>query len=85
MGPHIKIGYTANIRSRMGQYVTGKLLAVEPGGATLETQRHRQFAGSRSAGREWFAPTPELMELIAAIRATHRIPESVPKRFLKTA
>lgn len=67
VGDHIKIGHTTNLRQRMNSYRTGTLLAVEAGDLRLEARRHRQFAGSLAAGREWFTPTPDLMQHIAAI------------------
>lgn len=53
------------------------LLAVEPGDRDLERQRHQQFTGSRTAGREWFRPTPDIFELVAEIVTTY----GDPRRF----
>jgi hypothetical protein len=82
VGEHVKIGYTADIRARMRAYTTGKLLAVEPGGAGVEARRLRQFSASLAAGREWFHRTPALIRLIDHLRDKHRIPDVVPARML---
>lgn len=59
----IKIGYTTDIVQRMRQYPPGSPLAgVHPGTPELEKRLHRQFAGSLAQGREWFNPTPDLLE-----------------------
>lgn len=69
VGDHVKIGYTTNLRNRMQAYPTGRLLATEPGGLTLERQRHEQFAHALDVGREWFTITPDLMGHIKALAA----------------
>lgn len=78
VGERIKVGYSVDVKRRMRAYPPGsQLLAVEPGDRELETQRHRQFAGSRTDGREWFRPTPDLLELVAEIVQTY----GEPRRF----
>lgn len=78
VGERIKVGYSVDVKRRMRAYPPGsELLAVEPGDRDLETQRHRQFAGSLLDGREWFRPTPDLLELVAEIVSVH----GEPKRF----
>lgn len=78
VGERIKVGYSGDVKQRMRKYPPGStLLAVEPGDRDVETQRHRQFAGSRSDGREWFRPTPDLMELIDELVSVH----GDPRRF----
>lgn len=64
IGDHIKIGFTTQLKSRMySLYVEPlDLLATEPGGRTLEADRHRQFAAERvSPQRELFEPSPRLL------------------------
>lgn len=76
VGERIKVGYSVDVKRRMRAYPPGsELLAVEPGDRDLETERHRQFAGSRTDGREWFRPTPDLLELVAEIVATYGAPK----------
>lgn len=78
VGERLKIGYSVDVKQRMRHYPPGsELLAVEPGDRQLETQRHQQFAGSRTDGREWFRPTPDLLELVDEIVSVH----GEPKRF----
>lgn len=66
-GSRIKIGTTTNLVGRLKTIPHDTVLAVEPGGRTLEHQRHREFAAHRITG-EWFAPAPELMSHIATLR-----------------
>lgn len=75
VGERIKIGYSVDVKRRMRAYPPGcQLLAVEPGDRELERQRHQQFAGSRTDGREWFRPTPDLLEMVAEIVSTYGDP-----------
>ncbi len=75
VGERIKIGYSVDVKRRMREYPPGsELLAVEPGDRDLETQRHRQFAGSLLDGREWFRPTPDVLELVDEIVKTYGEP-----------
>jgi hypothetical protein len=75
IGERIKIGYSVDVKRRMRSYPPGsELLAVEPGDRDLETQRHRQFAGSLLDGREWFRPTPDVLELVDEIVKTYGEP-----------
>lgn len=78
VGERIKVGYSVDVKRRMRAYPPGShLLAVEPGDRELECSRHQQFAGSRTDGREWFRPTPDLLELIDELVRTY----GEPKRF----
>jgi hypothetical protein len=78
VGERLKIGYSVDVKRRMRAYPPGSdLLAVEPGDRALETQRHRQFAGSRTDGREWFRPTPDILDLVGEIVGTY----GEPRRF----
>lgn len=75
IGDQLKIGYSTDVRRRMRAYPPeSKLLAIEPGDRGLERQRHQQFAGSLRNGREWFAPTADLLEHIDAVLAEHGEP-----------
>lgn len=70
VGDAIKIGYTSNLSNRLRDYPpNSKLLAYEPGGPSLEGQRHREFAADLTAGREWFRPSDRLLAHIASINA----------------
>lgn len=76
VGERIKVGYSVDVKRRMRAYPPGcELLAVEPGDRDLETQRHQQFAGSLTDGREWFRPTPDLLELVTEIVKTYGEPK----------
>lgn len=64
----IKIGYSSNYLSRMTDYPPdAKLLAVELGGRSLETERLREFQEYRVARREWHSKGSRLMEHIATL------------------
>lgn len=73
----IKIGYTAGgVRHRLTKIARRnghvELLASEPGGAELETRRHRQFAGfwmepNANGETEWFRSHPALTAHVASL------------------
>ena len=63
----IKIGTSANPRSRLGQLRFDELLAFEPGGRPVEQARHRQFAAHRFEGSEWFHANPALAAHIGVL------------------
>lgn len=72
----IKIGYTTNMKARMGQLMPDAILATEPGGREVEKQRHQQFRALKAAiGSEYFAPAAELMAHIESILAKHGPPK----------
>lgn len=78
IGNHIKIGYSANLASRMGGYPPDtEVLAVEPGGRDLERLRHRQFAHQLRMGLEWFAPSLDLLLHIESLRSVAEEPGSL--------
>lgn len=80
IGPHIKIGFTTTLKTRMHAYPPSrKLLAVEPGDLSKERLRHQQFRAHLAMGNEWFHPATELIEHINGLR---RLAGSPP---LKTA
>lgn len=69
-GP-IKIGRAASPHLRLKNLQSGngerlRLLAVVPGGKTLESILHVYFGKGRRAG-EWFKPTPKLLRLIGEV------------------
>lgn len=65
VGAHYKIGFASNLELRLASYPPDtELLAVEEGSLKLEHQRHREFAHSRAAGREWYRPNPALADHI---------------------
>lgn len=64
-GDRIKIGYSANIRSRLSNLPCDELLALEPGPVQLERMRHKQFKAHRLAvNSEWFYENPDLLSHI---------------------
>jgi hypothetical protein len=72
IGENIKIGYTINLRQRLGalRIYDEDLLATEPGGRELEAQRHTQFKRERiDPRREDFRPSKELNTHIAQMVA----------------
>lgn len=83
-GDHIKIGRTTNFRHRMSPLRPDAVLAVEPGGAALETERHQQFrrhhVRDHPDGIEWFRPGPDLLEHIERTAALHDVPELPARR-----
>jgi excisionase family DNA binding protein len=64
----VKIGTTGRLRQRLESVPHDELLAVEPGDARIERQRHRQFAQYRISG-EWFQSAPPLMAHIATLKS----------------
>jgi hypothetical protein len=79
----IKIGYAANVTSRMRSYPpTAKLLAVEPGTKHLEHLRHGHFDAYRVHGREWFrADATELLTWIDTLVAEYGKPTGMAYRY----
>lgn len=68
----IKIGTTSNPTTRLLAIPHDEVLATEPGGYTLERQRHQQFRNLHITG-EWFRLDSSLTEHIAAITAAHEL------------
>lgn len=67
----IKIGYANDPWVRLRNFQTAspfgvEIVALEEGGAGREAELHRQFATSLSRG-EWFRPTPDLTDYMAAL------------------
>jgi hypothetical protein len=67
-GQRIKIGTSANPRSRFAALPWEELLAFERGGRGLERRRHETFASARFPGSEWFRAEPELLEHVERVR-----------------
>lgn len=77
VGLHVKIGWAADVKSRMRQYPPQtELLAVEPGDKSLERERHAQFADALAWGNEWFIPTTELSLHMAKLRRKTKLQRS---------
>ena len=83
-GEHIKIGYSTKFVSRLSQLRIPRdgVLAIEPGGREVESDRHAQFAHLRVGRWEKFTAADELTAHIAALVETHGIPEWInpPKK-----
>jgi hypothetical protein len=71
---YVKIGTTVHLDARM-KALGANLVAVEPGDAELERDRHRQFHALLAAGREYFFPGHELIAHIAALQERYTQPE----------
>lgn len=56
----VKIGTSGRLRARVAALPHDELLAIEPGGRSLERRRHERFAAWRIPGTEWFERSPEL-------------------------
>lgn len=70
MGDRIKIGTSRSLAGRLTQLMARPrdVLAIEPGDATLERERHTQFAADRiDRGREFFRPSEALCSHIEQI------------------
>ncbi|MFS0865933.1 GIY-YIG nuclease family protein [Microbacterium sp. 179-B 1A2 NHS] len=80
----VKIGTSSTPRSRLAAIRHDELLAFEPGGRTLEQQRHREFASLREGG-EWFTSAAPLTDHIAALQAVQRDPWAAYDRWLGDA
>lgn len=66
----IKIGTTTCLEYRIRAYPPeSKILAVEPGDAKVERQRHDEFNEYIVAGREWFSRGERLMQHIERLQA----------------
>lgn len=74
IGQYVKIGTTINMKRRMAGLAMDAVLATEPGGVELESQRHREFAEFRAIRREYFWPQPRLLDHIEAVRRDHGDP-----------
>jgi hypothetical protein len=70
VGEHIKIGRTVHLNARFKQLQADEILATEPGGSQLETDRLKQFAHLKAddGRREYFHPGPDLLEHVAQLQ-----------------
>lgn len=68
-GDRIKIGTSANPRSRLASLRYDALLGFERGGRALEQRRHAQFAELRFAGSEWFRAEEPLLGHVETIHS----------------
>jgi hypothetical protein len=69
IGDLIKVGMTAQLKQRLGNYPPGsELLATELGGEALETRRLNQFRHLLAHRKEWFHPGEDLMAHIATLK-----------------
>lgn len=74
IGDMVKIGTSVNLKQRLQTYPPNRrLLATEPGGYLLESERHAQFVKFRISG-EWFEPAPELLAHIAKLNRSRARP-----------
>jgi hypothetical protein len=67
-GGRVKIGYTTNLKSRLGSLALrrGAALLALQGGPELERALHSHFAAYRDGSTEWFELSPEIFRYIAA-------------------
>lgn len=81
MSDHVKIGTTNDLTRRLRSLYLDHdpklLLAVEPGGWSVEQHRHAQFNDERVwSNRELFNPSPRLLAHIADLNAKYAPPIS---------
>lgn len=76
-GDLIKIGTTRNLRQRLNSLTVRDhdVLAVEPGGPEVESERHRQFAHLRWRDTERFRDDPALRSHIELVLVEHGRPQ----------
>jgi hypothetical protein len=74
----IKVGCTTDLDTRLRWFrchvAEPELLCFLAGGFDLEASLHDRFAASRAHGREWYHPTPEVMEWVNATRDSLGLP-----------
>jgi hypothetical protein len=74
-GDRIKIGTTTNLWQRITAIPCDQLLAVEPGDADVERERHAQFARYRlTRSGEWFRDCQPIRHHIGHLRRTYGDP-----------
>lgn len=78
VGEFIKIGRTKNFADRMRSLWPEEILAIEYGPGRRESERHTQFSEAHAMRRDYFHPTPELMEHIAELAMIESIPVWLP-------
>jgi hypothetical protein len=72
LGDMVKIGWTTNLATRKAKINPQEILATEPGDATVERERHKQFADLRVHG-EWFRLESPLTKWISEVKARSTI------------
>jgi hypothetical protein len=72
-GERVKIGTTICPASRLPDIPHDEILAMEPGGAELEHERHMQFAEYWITG-EWFRVAPPLLRHAADLAGEYPLP-----------
>lgn len=67
-GGRVKIGYTTNLKSRLGSLAlrSDSVLLALHGGPELERALHVHFTAYRNGTTEWFELSPEIFRYIAA-------------------
>lgn len=72
-GSRFKIGWTTNLKARMGTLTLplSAVTATIPGGLEVETQMHARFWQSHAVG-EWFEATPDLVAYVQQMTAGTR-------------
>lgn len=73
-GAVIKIGTTRQPMKRFGALMPDEILATEPGGYALESQRHLQFKHLRIGSTEHFRMADELTTWVDQMRDRHGVP-----------
>lgn len=80
----VKIGTSAQPRSRLAAIRHDELLTFESGGRARESERHRQFADLREGG-EWFTLVAPLTDHIASLQRVAPDPWAAYDRWLGDA
>lgn len=62
----VKVGTSIDVAKRLTMHPWEELVAIEPGGRTLEQKRHKQLKAARLDG-EWFELTDHVRDFIADI------------------
>lgn len=70
-GGRIKIGTSVKWKQRLEAVPHDKLLALEPGDATLERHRHTMFMDERVGTTEWFEESNRIWDHIIKVSEKH--------------
>lgn len=68
----VKVGTSIDVAKRLTMHPWEELVAIEPGGRTLEQKRHNQLRAARLDG-EWFELTDHVRDFIADINRANAI------------
>ncbi|NUS22700.1 MAG: GIY-YIG nuclease family protein [Streptomyces sp.] len=73
-GGRVKIGYTTNLKSRLGALAlrSDSVLLTLQGGPELERALHARFAEHRNGNTEWFELSPEIFRYASGRNAAPR-------------